>query len=123
MKPKITIETYVEQLNEEGKKYYQELKKFIIQADSNVIETTFVSQPYFYLPQYESSKPHYRPSIMLVFFKDHVNIFSQANEAYREMLPQYKFTDKHTLQIYFHQDMDDNTLKNLFHDALHASQN
>lgn len=118
MKSNMTIETYVEKLNDEAKKIYNQLKAIIIEADFNVIETTFVSQPYYYLPQYESIKPHYRPSIMLVFFKDHVNIFTQANEKYRTLLPKYKFTDKHTLQFYFDQEINKQVLINLFKDAL-----
>lgn len=55
---------------------------------------------------------------MLTFFGDHVNVFSVANAAYLDRVPQYKFTEKHTMQIKLDQALDAKQLKDLFRDAL-----
>ena len=73
-----SINAYYEQLSEDGKAIYKEIKKLIIQANPTVREILFVSQPYYYLPEHESIKPHHRPSIMLAYFKGHVNIFASV---------------------------------------------
>ena len=81
-------------------------------------ETIFVSNPYYYIKQYETIKPHYRPSIMLVFFKDHVNVFAQAIKKNKTNLVQYKITDKDTLQIYYDQPLIKDVLIELFKQSL-----
>lgn len=112
------IHEYYDQLNDLSKSTYTQIKSLIYQADSNVCETLFVSNPYYYLKQYETIKPHYRPSIMLVFFKDHVNVFAQAIKNNKANLIQYKITDKDTLQIYYDQPLIKDVLIELFKQSL-----
>jgi hypothetical protein len=117
-KPK-NLEEHYNSLNDTGKRMYDQLKALINQSQPNVIETMFVSNPYFYLKQYEHMKPHYRPSIILVFYKDHVNIFAEANTTYKSQLDIYTFTDKNTLKIYYNQLLLNAALIELFNKSLH----
>jgi len=117
-KPK-NLDEHYNSLNDTGKWMYDQLKALINQSRSNVIETLFVSNPYFYLKQYEHMKPHYRPSIILVFYKDHVNIFAEANTTYKSQLDIYTFTDKNTLKIYYNQPLLNAALIELFYKSLH----
>ena len=116
-KPK-NLEEHYNSLNDTGKRMYDELKALINQSQSNVIETLFVSNPYFYLKQYEDMKPHYRPSIVLVFYKDHVNIFALGVKALRKELNMYKISDKDTLQIYYDQLLLNDVCISLFKNSL-----
>jgi hypothetical protein len=116
-KPK-NLDEHYNNLNDKGKWMYDQLKALIYQSQSNVIETLFVSNPYFYLKQNEHMKPHYRPSIILVFYKDHVNIFAEANSKYKSQLDMYRFTDKNTLQIYYNQPLLNDTLIELFEKSI-----
>jgi hypothetical protein len=95
-KPK-NLNEYYNNLNQLGKNVYIQLRSLIHQENPNVYETLFVSNPYYYLKEYEAIKPHARPSIMLVFYKDHVNIFAHAIHRYKSELQIYKVTDKATL--------------------------
>ncbi len=116
-KPKDTNE-FTQSLNDKGKTYFSEIAALMREAQPEVIETLFVSQPYFYLPKYETIKFHYRPSVMLAFFKDHVNIFASANEKYESELSIYKFTEKHTMQIGYDQPLIKNILVSVFRESL-----
>lgn len=112
-KPK-DLNEYYHNLNQLGKDMYNQLRSLIRQENPLVSETLFVSNPYYYLKQYEAIKPHARPSIMLVFFKDHVNIFAHAINQYRSELQIYKITDKGTLQIYYDKPLLNDLLIELF---------
>lgn len=112
-KPK-DLNEYYHNLNPLGKDMYNQLRSLIRQENPLVSETLFVSNPYYYLKQYETIKPHARPSIMLVFFKDHVNIFAHAINQYRSELQIYKLTDKGTLQIYYDKPLLNDLLIELF---------
>ncbi len=112
------IETYIDALSAQQKDYYYRLKTLIESVYPEVRVYLFAKQPYFYLTEHESINFHRRPSIMMAFFKDHVNIFSTANSAYQNQLPNYKFTEKHTLQIYFDQTLEEKVLKELFKSSL-----
>ena len=116
-KPK-NLEEHYNSLNDTGKRMYDELKALINQSQPNVIETLFVSNPYFYLKQYEHMKPHYRPSIILVFYKDHVNIFALGVKSLRKELNMYKISDKDTLQIYYDQLLLNDVCISLFKNSL-----
>lgn len=120
-KPK-SIKEYVEILNERGKVYFYKLDMLIHQAEPDVDETLFVHQPYYYLPMYEAIKSHYRPSVMLTFFKDHVNIFAHANIKFELQLREYKLTEKYTLQINYDQPLHDALLIALFKASLHSQE-
>jgi hypothetical protein len=116
-KPK-NLEEHYNSLNDTGKRMYDQLNALINQSQSNVIETLFVSNPYFYLKQYEHMKPHFRPSIVLVFYKDHVNIFALGVKALRKELNMYKISDKDTLQIYYDQLLLNDVCISLFKNSL-----
>ena len=116
------IKEFTQSLNEQGKTYFNEIAALMCEAQPEVVETLFVSQPYFYLPIYETIKFHYRPSVMLAFFKDHVNIFASANEKYEKILSDYKFTEKHTMQIYFDQPLIKDILVSIFRESLHPKE-
>jgi hypothetical protein len=118
MKETIDSKSYQKTLNSNQKKMFDSIKKVILQACPNVQETIFVKQPYFYLPEFESIKFHKRPSIMLSFFGNHVNIFAQANQKYEKKLQTYHFTEKHTLQIRLDQALEVKLLISLFEESL-----
>lgn len=98
MKP-ATIDEYVSQLNETGQAMYHRMKSLIKRANSDVCETLFVSNPYYFLSEHGHIKPHYRPSILLFYFKDHVNVFAHGVKRYESRLGMYKVSDKKTLRI------------------------
>lgn len=114
----MTLTEYLNQLNVDQKRIHDHLKSLIVRVYPDIQETLFAKQPYFYLTKHENIKFHHRPSIMLSFFGDHVNVFSLANQAYREDLPDYGFTDKNTMQIKLSQDLNEEVLSRLFRDAL-----
>jgi hypothetical protein len=117
------INEYIEMLNESGKRCFHALQKLIYEAQPDVKETLFVHQPYYYLPMYETIKFHYRPSVMMTFFKDHVNIFAHANKKYESQLKIYKLTEKYTLQIRFDQQLQNDLLILIFRESLnHQSE-
>lgn len=110
--------SYIDALTNEQKQLFDSLRRLIHQAYPAVQETLFAKQPYFYLSEHQHIKFHYRPSIMMSFFGNHVNIFTTANVVYQDRLPQYHFTDKHTLQINLGQPLDHTSLVSLFTDSL-----
>jgi len=110
---------YSESLSEQGRAFFHELEALIYEADPDVIGTLFVHEPYFYASRYETVKFHHRPSVMLTFFKDHVNVFAQGNRKYEPQLSDYRFTEKHNMQIYFDQPLHRDLLVSLFKDSLH----
>lgn len=114
----MTIDEYLLAMTNEQKNMFNSIEKLIKVSYPDVCLSLFARQPLFYLKKFETMKPHYRPSVMLAFFKDHVNIFTTKNQAYQNLLTSYQFTEKHTLQIYFDQKLMDETLKQLFIDAL-----
>ena len=114
----MTIDEYLLTMTSAQKNMFDVLDKMIKESYPDVCLSLFARQPFFYLKKFETVKPHYRPSVMLAFFKDHVNIFTSKNKDYRHFLSMYQFTEKHTLHIYFDQKLMDETLKQLFIDAL-----
>mgnify|MGYP001161942543 CR=1 FL=1 len=116
--PITQIETYLDGLSNLQRDYYDQFKALIESVYPKVKVYLFAKQPYFYLEEHESINFHRRPSIMMAFFKDHVNIFSTANAIFQSRLPMYTFTEKHTLQIYFDQRLEDDVLKELFKASL-----
>jgi hypothetical protein len=122
MQKPMNMKEFFEKLNDLGKIYFKRIQSLIYESQSEVVETLFVSQPYYYLPMYETIKPHYRPSVMLTFFKDHVNIFAHANKKFELQLREYKLTEKHTLQIFYDQPLHDALLIVLFKASLHSQE-
>lgn len=118
MSKPINLDEYYNNLNELSKAMYNQIKALIRQENPNVCETLFVSNPYYYLKQYETIRPHYRPSIMLVFYQDHVNIFAHAIKQYKSKLDVYKITDKDTLQIYYDNPLLNDILIEVFEKSL-----
>jgi len=116
------LKEYYNNLNELGKVMYNQIRSLIYQENPKVCETLFVSNPYYYLKQYEEIKPHYRPSIMLVFYKDHVNIFAHAVKGYKSRLEIYKVTDKETLQIYYDKPLLNDILIELFEKSMQPQE-
>lgn len=118
MNEKIGIDAYIQSLSDIEQTYYFKLKSLIESVYPEIQVVLFAKQPYFYLEKHVKIKFHYRPSIMMAFFRDHVNIFSVANESFESLLPMYRFTEKHTLQIYFNQTIQEDILKDLFFESL-----
>lgn len=114
----MTIDEYLLTMTSAQKSMFDAIEMMIKESYPDVCLTLFARQPLFYLKRFETIKPHYRPSVMLAFFKDHVNIFTSKNKDYRHLLSMYQFTEKHSLQINFDQKLMDETLKHLFIDAL-----
>lgn len=112
------LDNFQKALNSDQNKMFNSIRKLIHQAYPNVQETIFVKQPYFYLSEYESINFHKRPSIMMSFFGDHVNIFAQANKRYEKVLKNHHFTEKHNMQIRLGQSLEEELLLSLFKDSL-----
>jgi len=112
------IEEYIQTLSQKEQSCYYTLKTLIEHVYPHVKVVLFAKQPYFYLVEHEHINFHRRPSIMMAFFRDHVNIFTTANQVFRKILPMYKFTEKHTLQLYFDQKIQEEELKELFRQSL-----
>jgi len=119
MEKPTNLSEYSETLSEQGRRYFNELTAILHEAEPEVRGTLFVHQPYFYAPRYETVKFHYRPSVMMTFFRDHVNVFAQGNRKYEPQLSDYRFTEKHNMQIYFDQPLHRDLLVMLFKDSLH----
>jgi hypothetical protein len=116
-KPK-TIQEFEDQLSPIQKRYLHDIRALILTAHPDAYETLFANQPYYSLPQYQAINFHRRPSIMLAIFKDHLNVFALENRNFRERLSGYRFTEKHTMQIGFDQELDKETLVELFFASL-----
>ena len=112
------LNEFYNNLNELGRVAYNQIRSLIHQANQDVCETLFVSNPYYYFKQYEEIKPHYRPSVMLVFYKDHVNVFAHAIKQYKSKLEIYKVTAKETLQIYYDKPLLNDILIELFEKSM-----
>lgn len=108
------LSTYVGQLNPAAQKVYYQLKSMISTIGQDVCETIFVSHPYYYLEKNDTIKPHYRPSLMIFYFKDHVNVFSTKVKDFQKDLSIYKITPKYTLQIYYDQYISEEVLLPFF---------
>lgn len=119
----LNLASYVASLSKEQQSIYHQLVALLRDVYPVVEETLFAKQPYFYLKEHESIKFHNRPSVMMTFFNDHVNIFTVANQAHQMRLSTYQFTAKHTLQIRLNQALDADALKALFSDALVLNHN
>jgi len=116
-KPRNLVE-YYQKLNTLGQTMYDQIRSLIFRVDIDVCETLFVSNPYYYLKSFEGIKPQRRPSIMLVYYKDHVNIFSVLIKPYKSKLMMYKVTDNDTLQIYYDKPLMNELLIEIFTKSL-----
>jgi len=114
----MTLSDYLNQLHPDQRKIHDQLKTLIQRSHPDVLEILFVRQPYFYLAIHEHISFHRRPSIMLSFFGDHVNVFALPNKVYKDQLQDYGFTDKNTMQIKLNQTLNEDVLCRLFSDAL-----
>lgn len=120
MEKPLSIDNYVEKLNDQAKSMFSQLRTLFFDIDKDMCETLFVSHPFYYLKQYESIKPHSRPSIMCVYYQDHVNIFASEIHMHTSTLTMYKITEKHTLQLYYDQPFMKDILMKVFKDSIHA---
>jgi len=114
----LNLETYLSTLNPNQRAMHDSIKGLIQSVYPEIQEVLFARQPYFYLAQYENVKFHERPSIMLSFFGDHVNVFATSNRYYQDQLKEYVFTEKHTMQIRLDQTLKADILKQVFREAL-----
>jgi len=115
----LNLELYIQQLSPAQHRMFNEIKAVIESVEPSVKLILFVKQPYFYCPQYESIKPHFRPSVMLSFFDDHVNIFATSIRQYEQDLKDYKLTKKYNLQIDLDQKLPVEVLSTIFKESLH----
>lgn len=116
----LDIDSYYEKLNDQARSMFSEVRMLLVGIDLDICETLFVSHPFYYLKQYESIKPHSRPSIMCVYYKDHVNIFASGIKIHKSSLMMYKITAKNTLQLYYNQPLMKDLLIRVFKDSIHA---
>ena len=119
---KSSLQMYIEHLNPLQQKAYFELEGMLKSIDPEICAILFVKQPYFYVSKYSSIKPHHRPSVMLSFFNDHVNIFALAIRNYQMELSSYKVTPKHTLQLTLTQEFPHAVLLKIFRESLHPQK-
>lgn len=114
-----SIDQYIGSLNEEGKVVANTLRSLVHQSVSDVKEMIFVNHPFFYVPQEGINSFHkLTTSIMMFFFKDHVNIFAKGIESHLKVLTSYKVTEKMTLQLYYDKKIDEVLLKSIFQASL-----
>lgn len=115
----LSLKQYIEQLNPTQQKMFYEIKTLIENGEPRVKLILFVKQPYFYCPEFEHIKAHFRPSVMLSFFGHHVNIFATAMMHHEADLKKYKLTKKHTLQIELDQALPKDVLSKILLESLH----
>jgi hypothetical protein len=118
MPTQVNYETYIQTLSDVQLACLQHLKSLMTAVFPQVKWTLLSNQPYFYIDQFEHINLHRRPSIVLAFYHDHVNIFTMSNLDHKANLSIYTFTTKNTLQIFYHQVIEEQPLKLLFKDAL-----
>ncbi|MCV2232847.1 hypothetical protein [Paracholeplasma manati] len=114
----VNYETFIHTLSDLQIGCLQHLKTLITEEFPEVKWTLLSNQPYFYLEQFEHINLHRRPSIVMAFYQDHVNIFTMSNLNHKANLSMYTFTSKNTLQIFYDQVIEEQPLKILFKDAL-----
>jgi len=117
MKP-TTIDQYIELLDTKQKAYAIKLRQLVNQSVPKAQEMIFVSHPAYYIPLEGETSYHRLPMIMMIFFKDHVNIFAEGNVWFKDELKDYKMTQKNTLQVYFDQTINEELFKRLFEKSL-----
>lgn len=113
-----SLEEYIETFKTEAKNCYIDLGNIIKNIKLDIKEKLFAGQVAYYVEDTLRSTFHSSPVIVMSFFKDHVNIFANANERYQSQLSTHKFTKKNTLQIFYGNAIDSNILTNLFKDSL-----
>ncbi|MBU1092956.1 MAG: DUF1801 domain-containing protein [Firmicutes bacterium] len=118
MKP-TTIDQYLELLDLKQKEYASKLRQLVNQTVPEVQEMIFVSHPAYYIPVEGVTSYHRLPMIMMIFFKDHVNIFAEGNAFFKDELKDYKMTQKNTLQVYFDKSINVELFKRLFEKSFH----
>ena len=109
---------YSDKLTGFQKARFLAIRSLIHEVVPNVKERIWSNGPEFYLEEYEHLPFHKRPRINLIFFKDHLNLFSRVNREFRKGLSGYKVTDKNTIQVYDHQDLPIDVLRKLVKRAL-----
>lgn len=113
-----TIQEFESGLSPIQRRNWHDVRALIMNAHPEAYETLFANQPYYSLPKYRAINFHRRPSIMLAIFADHLNVFASENRHFRDRLPSYRFTQKHTMQIGFDQELHKETLIELFRGSL-----
>lgn len=113
-----SIEEYVDTFNDEARKVYKEIQNIMNEINLDVKEKLFAGQIAFYIENNLRGTFHNSPVIIMAFFDDHVNIFASANSNYQSKLPEYKFTEKGTMQIYFDKPLKKELLSKLFVESL-----
>jgi hypothetical protein len=109
------MDQYINLLEPPAKAFALHIRQLVHQSVEGVKECIFANHPFFYIPQEGVHSLHQTTtSIMMVFYKDHVNIFASGNEKFIKELKIYKLTKKFTLQIYFDQRLDIETLTKVF---------
>jgi hypothetical protein len=113
-----SLEEYIDTLNSDAKQFYKQLRDFILKLDDNIQERLFAGQVAYYIEKHLKRTFHESPVIVLSFYSDHVNVFAMANLKYKELLKEYKFTSKGTLQIYYDKELNNRHLPSLFIESL-----
>ena len=113
-----SLEEYISTFNDDALRFYDKLEDIIMCIDLDVKKKLFAGQVAFYVEENLHKTFHSSPVIVMAFFKDHVNIFANANKEYSRTLDLYNFTDKYTMQIKYTDKILDDILLNLFKDSL-----
>ncbi len=114
----IGVNDYCDKLTDFQKVRFLAIRSLIHEVVPEVKEKIWSNGPEFYLEAYEHLPFHKRPMINLIFFHDHLNLFSCANREFRKELSGYQVTDKNTIQIYDHQELPIDILRKLVKRAL-----
>lgn len=104
------IQNYIQKYCGEIQTLFIELRNLIIQSVPNEIEEILWAK----LPSYYIGKKFVR----IIPFKDHINIEANAIMKHTKQLEQFKITPKGMLQIYFNQEVPEETLVAIFSDTL-----
>lgn len=113
-----TLDAYVQTFHPDALRTYRKLQQIIASVELDVKERLFAGQVAFYVETNLKATFHGSPVIVMAFFADHVNVFASGNMAYRDQLPDYKFTAKGTMQIPYDKPLHEAVLKQLFADSL-----
>ena len=104
------VKNYVDKYPSEIIDMYNDLRKIIFDSVSCELEETIWAK----LPSYYVGESF----VMLIPFKDHINVEAKAVIQHKEELARYKITPKGMVQIYLKQDIPCEVLKQIFAETL-----
>lgn len=112
------LDDYITTFNQEALLMYHTIKQVMFELNSTIKERLFAGQLAFYIEENVKRTFHESPVVVLAFYSDHVNVFASGNLIYKDKLPDYTFTKKGTMQIYYDKKIHTKYLSLLFKNSL-----